>query len=50
MEAVFVAVVIPPPQLNVAPPVVDDAVNISLVVEQVKIIGAATPALGGVMF
>ena len=33
-----------------APPVVDDAVNVSLVVVQVKTAGAATLALGTVIF
>ena len=47
---VFVAVVTPAPQLNVAPVVVEDAVNAWLVVEQVKTIGAAILALGLVMF
>ena len=44
------AVVMPAPQLNVAPPVVDDAVNVSLVTEQVKIVGAAILAFGVVIF
>ena len=47
---VFVAVVIPAPQLNVAPPFVDDAVNVSLVIVQVKTVGAAMLAFGGVIF
>lgn len=42
--------VIPPPQLKVAPPVVDDAVSVSLIVEQVKTTGADIPALGTVVF
>ena len=46
----FAAVVTPPPQLKVAPPVVEDAVNVSLVVLQVKTTGALTPALGSVVF
>ena len=46
----FVAVVTPPPQLKVAPPVVDDAVNVSAVVVQVSAIGAATLAFGTVIF
>ena len=46
----LVAVVIPPPQLNVAPPVVEDAVSVSLVTLQVKVTGAATLALGNVVF
>ena len=49
-ETEFVAVVTPPPQLNVAPPVVDDAVIVSVVVAQVKTPGAATLALGTVVF
>ena len=47
---VFVAVVIPPPQLKVAPPVVEDAVSTSLVTVQFKTTGAATLAFGAVMF
>ena len=43
-------VVIPAPQLNVAPPVVDEAVNTSLGLVQVKTVGAATLALGAVIF
>ena len=50
METELVAVVTPPPQLNVAPPVVDDAVNVSVVVVQVKTVGAATLAFGAVVF
>ena len=46
----FAAVVTPPPQLKVAPPVVEDAVNISLVALQVKTTGTLTLALGGVVF
>ena len=42
--------VIPPPQLNVAPPVVEEAVSVSLVVLHVKVTGAATLALGAIMF
>ena len=49
-ETVLVAVVTPAPQLKVAPPVVDEAVNVSLVTEQVKIEGGAILALGTVMF
>ena len=49
-ETVFVAVVIPPPQLKVAPPVVDEAVRVSLVVVQFKTTGAAMLALGAVIF
>ena len=44
----LVAVLIPPPQLNVAPAVEDEAVNTSRVVVQVRITGGAIPALGGV--
>ena len=50
VETVFVAVVIPPPQLKVDPPVVEDAVMVSLVTEQVKTPGAAMLALGAVLF
>ena len=49
-ETVFVAVITPPPQLNVAPPVVDDAVNVSLMVAQVNVVGAAMLALGAAVF
>ena len=49
-DIVFVAVVIPPPQLKVAPPVVEDAVNTSLVTVQFKTTGAATLAFGAVIF
>ena len=42
--------VTPPPQLNVAPPVVDDAVNVSLNIVQVKTAGAAILAFGAVIF
>ena len=49
-ETVFVAVVIPAPQLNVAPPVVDEAVNTSLGLLQVRTVGAATLAFGAVIF
>ena len=49
-DTIFVVVVIPPPQLKVAPPVVEDAVNVSLVVEQVKTTGADTLALGAAIF
>ena len=40
----------PPPQLKVAPPVVDDAVNVSLVVAQVNTPGVAILVFGAVMF
>ena len=43
-------VVTPPPQLNVAPPVVDEAVNTSLVATQVKTVGVAMLAFGAVKF
>ena len=46
----LVAVVIPPPQLNVAPPVVEDAVNTSLVTVHVNAEGAAILALGALVF
>ena len=46
----MVAVVTPLPQLKVAPPVVEEAVNVSLVVEHVRTVGAATLALGAVIF
>ena len=42
--------VTPPPQLNVAPVVVEVAVIVSLVFVQVKMPGAPTPALGAVIF
>ena len=41
-------VVLPPPQLNVAPVVVDDAVRVTLLTEQVNVAGTAMLALGGV--
>ena len=44
----LVGLVTPPPQLNVAPAVVEVAVNTSLVVVQVRMTGGAIPALGGV--
>ena len=40
----------PPPQLNVAPVVVDDAVNASVRLEQVNTAGAAMLTLGAVIF
>ena len=49
-ETVLAAVVMPPPQLNVAPVVVDDAVKVSLVVVQVRTTGVAMLALGKLMF
>ena len=42
--------VIPPPQLNVAPVVVEDAFSTSLVVVQVNTAGAAMLAFGVVIF
>ena len=45
---VFVAVVIPPPQLKVAPLVVDEAVMVWVVFVQVRTTGGAIEALGGV--
>jgi hypothetical protein len=45
-----VAVVTPPPQLYVAPAVVDDAVIVTLVVVQVSVVGGAILTLGGVIF
>ena len=50
VETVFVVVVLPPPQLKVAPPVVEDAVKFSFNVVQVKTTGAAMLAFGAVMF
>ena len=50
METVFVVVVTPPPQLNVAPVVVDDAVKVTFKVVQVKIAEGAIATLGGVVF
>ena len=50
LEIVLTAVLMPAPQLNVAPGVVEVAVKVSLVFVQVKTVGAAIPALGGVMF
>jgi len=47
---VLVAVVIPPPQLKVAPPVVEVAARVSLVLVQVKTVGGLIPELGAVMF
>jgi hypothetical protein len=42
--------VLPPPQLNVAPVVVDDAVRVTLLTVQFKLPEAVTPALGTVLF
>ena len=47
---VLVLVVFPPPQSNVAPAVVDDAVSITLVTAQVRVAGVAIAAFGGVIF
>ena len=46
----LVAVVIPPPQLNAAPVVVDEAVNVTVNAEQVSVAGGATAAFGEVIF
>ena len=50
MLTVLVAVVMPPPQLNVAPAVVELAVNVVLVVVHVSGAGGAMLTFGGVMF
>ena len=47
---VLVEVVIPPPQLKAAPPVLDDAVRDSLVLVQVNTAGGAILAFGAVIF
>jgi len=47
---VLLAVVIPAPQLKVAPPVVEVAVSVSVVLVQVKTVGGLMPELGAVMF
>ena len=44
------AVVTPAPQLKVAPPVVEEAVSVSLKVAQVNVTGAAILALGTAIF
>ena len=49
-EIVWLAVVTPPPQLNVAPVVVDDAARTSVVAVHVNTDGGAMLALGAVMF
>ena len=49
-ETVLAAVMMPPPQLKVAPPVVDDAVNVSETMLHVKTDGDDTLALGEVVF
>ena len=42
---------LPPPQLNVAPAVVEVAVKVTVVTyAHVKVAGGLTPAFGGVMF
>ena len=46
----FVAVVTPAPQLNVAPVVVEEAVKVMLVVEQDKVAGVAMLEFGSAMF
>ena len=50
MVTVLLAVLIPPPQLNVEPVALEDAVNTSLTLEQVSGAGAAMLATGAVMF
>ena len=40
----------PPPQLNVAPTVVDDAVSVTLLVVQVSVAGVAILAFGVAIF
>ena len=50
VEIVLTAVIIPPPQLNVTPAVVDDAVSVSLILLQVKTDGDDMPAFGEVIF
>ena len=47
---VLVAVVLPPPQLNVAPAVVELAVSVVFVFVQVNCAGGAMLKFGGVMF
>ena len=49
-ETVFVAVVIPPPQLKAAPVVVEDATSDKLLNEQVSTGGDAMLTLGAVIF
>ena len=49
-ETILFAVVIPPPQLKVAPPAVDEAVKVSLVFEQVKMLGVEMLAEGELVF
>ena len=50
VDTVFVVVIFPPPQSNVAPAVVDDAVNVTLVTAHVNTAGEAILAFGVVMF
>ena len=50
MVTVLFAVLIPPPQLNVEPVALDDAVSTSLTFEQVSGVGVAMLATGAVMF
>ena len=51
VATLFVVVVLPPPQLKVAPEVVDAAVKVMLVVTQVKVpLVGETVALGAVIF
>ena len=49
-ETVLLLVVFPPPQLNVAPVVVDDTVKVSDVLTQVRTDGADTLTFGVVTF
>ena len=49
-ETVFVAVVIPPPQLKVAPVVVDETDKTSLVFKHVNVAGVAIATFGEVIF
>ena len=46
----FAAVVIPPPQLKVTPPVVEEAVIVWLVTTQVKVAAVEILMLGAVIF
>ena len=50
LETLLAAVVTPPPQLNVALLVVEEAVNASLVLAQVSRVGVVILALGVVVF
>ena len=47
---VLVLVVFPPPQLDVAPLVVDDAVKVSVVLAHVRVEGVDILAFGAVIF